>query len=286
MPESEQVVPLALGSVTLRVSAVSDVGSKRKLNEDSYRAEVPAFLVADGMGGHAHGDWASRIVTDTFSSLIPAGGATTSAAVLAAISASNSAVRGIPLDGADESSMAGTTVSGIALVKGDGQDSVHWMIFNVGDSRVYTWDGGLAQLTVDHSAVQELIERGEITETEAPHHAERNVITRAIGVDEEVEPDVWLLPVGGHQMFMICTDGLTKELPDAEIAELFASAIALDSTDSLSSTLVSAAIASGGLDNITVVVVESSMAMAGEVLATASSGDGMPAFLEETLPRK
>lgn len=286
MPVSEQVMSLPSGNVTLRVSAVSDVGSKRKLNEDSFRAEAPVFLVADGMGGHAHGDWASQKVTDTFESLIPAQDVTSSAAVLAAISDSNSAVREIPLEGADESTMAGTTVSGIALVKSEGQDSLHWMVFNVGDSRVYTWDGGLTQLTVDHSAVQELIELGEITEAEVSQHAERNVITRAIGVDDEVEPDVWLLPAGGHQMFMICTDGLTKEVSDEQLAELFAQAIATNSTDSLSSTLVSAAIESGGLDNITVVVVESSIVAAGATPTSALPGDGMPAFLEETRPRQ
>lgn len=285
MPVSEQVISLSTGTVTLRVSAVSDVGRKRKLNEDSCRAESPVFLVADGMGGHAHGDWASRMVTDTFASQIPAGGVTSTSAVLAAISDSNAAVRKIPLDGAGETSMAGSTVSGIALVQSESQGSVHWMIFNVGDSRVYVWDGGLAQLTVDHSAVQELIELGEITEAEVSQHAERNVITRAIGVDEEVEPDIWLLPTGGEQMFMICTDGLTKELSDAQLSELFVKAIAEQTTDSLSSNLVSAAIESGGLDNITVVVVKSSTVLSGDPPIGEVSAAGMPAFLEETRPR-
>jgi len=285
MPTSMHEMSLAAGNVALRVSALSDVGTTRKLNEDSHRSIAPVFLVADGMGGHAHGDWASQRVVETIAARIPEGRPTSASAVLEAITEANSTVRQIPSDYTDDSTMAGTTVSGIALVESEKRDSLHWMIFNVGDSRVYSWDGGLNLLTVDHSAVQELIDRGDITEAEAAVHSERNVITRAIGVDREVEPDVWLLPAGGQQTFLICTDGLTKGVSDEQLSAVFTKCIEENATDLLVSALVSAAIESGGLDNITVVVVESSIVKEGETAAGVSSQDSLPAFLEETRPR-
>lgn len=285
MPASSSTMALAAGNVTLRANAVSDIGSTRKLNEDSYRAVAPVFFVADGMGGHSHGDWASQTVVNTIEARIPEGKPAVPAAILGALTEANSAVRGIPSDSADESTMAGTTVCGVALVESEKRDSLHWMIFNVGDSRVYSWDGGLNLLTVDHSAVQELISRGEITESQAAVHPERNVITRAIGVDSEVEPDVWLLPAGGTQTFMICTDGLTKGLSDEQISAIFATSFENNTVDALVPTLVSAAIDAGGLDNITVVVLESSIFKDGETPTNSLSRDRLPAFLEETRPR-
>ena len=160
--------------------------------------------------------------------------------------------------------IAGTTVTGIALVEVDpsGGDAPtpHWMIFNVGDSRVYGWNGReVVQITVDHSAVQELVYLGIITEEEALTHPDRNVITRAVGSDSQVQTDLWLMPVQGHQVFVICSDGLTKELTDTEIAEIIHDYVGTGEPDaSLSQTLIDRALGNGGRDNITVVVVESS----------------------------
>lgn len=286
MSTAEQVIAFSFGDVTLRVSAVSDIGPTRTLNEDSFLDEAPVFLVADGMGGHAHGDWASHKVVETFSSLISSGKVTSAAEVLNAIAESNAAVRALSAGSDDDAAVAGTTVSGVALVGTDDGSSLHWMVFNVGDSRVYAWDGQLTQLTVDHSAVQELLDRGQITEVEAARHPERNVITRAIGVDDEVEADVWLLPVGGTQFFLVCSDGLTKELPHDRLSAIFADAVADGDTGSLASVLVESAIEAGGLDNVTVLVVEASVASTGARAGNQSLADVMPAFLEQTLPRR
>jgi PPM family protein phosphatase len=282
----EEVIATVDGPLLLQVNASTDVGMKRAINEDSYLAAAPVFLVADGMGGHAHGDRASHQVVEVFEHAIEFGRATTPSAVLAAIAAANTAVRGLSAPDAREDSVAGSTLSGVALVETENGTNQRWMAFNVGDSRVYSWDGqSLAQLTVDHSAVQELINSGEITAEEAIHHQERNVITRAIGVDDDVEADIWLLPAGGTQCFMMCSDGLTKEVSDLEIGSLFAQAQRDSALPFLAQRLVSAALSSGGSDNITVVIVEAQM-LPQQLSSDAGGVAGtVPAFLEQTLPR-
>lgn len=285
MSRPAQVISYATTEVTLTVNAVSDVGAKRAVNEDSYLARAPIFLVADGMGGHAYGDRASQAVVRTFSASIPADQVTTAAAVLAAITESNTAVRALTDGLAEDRQISGTTVSGIALIGSEGQSNLHWMVFNVGDSRVYSWDGRLTQLTVDHSAVQELIDDGSISEAEASHHPERNVITRAVGIGDEVEADIWLLPAGGKQTFLICSDGLTKELTDDLISTMVSDAVASKTMAALAPRLVESAIREGGLDNITVIIIEASVVQIAEAGHGALHSVEVPAFLEQTLPR-
>ena len=282
----EEMIATVDGAVLLRVSASTDVGRKRAINEDSYLAASPVFLVADGMGGHAQGDRASHQVIEVFEHSIQFGQTTTPRAVLSAITTANTSVRGLSAPDAREESVAGSTLSGVALVDTENGTNQRWMAFNVGDSRVYSWDGSsLEQLTVDHSAVQELVDGGEITLAEAAHHPERNVITRAIGVDDEVEADVWLLPTGGNQCFMVCSDGLTKEVSDLEISSLFAEAERDAALPYLAQRLVAAALASGGSDNITVVIVEARMSSQEPSADRGNLRGVVPAFLEQTLPR-
>lgn len=247
--------------VSLRVSAATDVGCVRAVNEDSYFARTPVFFVADGMGGHAYGDRASQTVAATFDELVPADAPTTPEQVLAAIDAANTSVQGLVTEADGPGAVAGTTLSGIALTELDehGADALHWMIFNVGDSRVYGWNGrSLVQITVDHSAVQEMVSLGLITPAEAAVRPDRNVITRAVGSEEAVETDIWLMPARGHQVFLICSDGLTKELDDEQIAHVILEYGAdPDPKLTLAETLVQVAVEVGGRDNVTAVVVES-----------------------------
>jgi len=267
---------LPFARVTFDVSSASDTGLVRRVNEDSFVAVPPLFLVADGMGGHAFGDRASQETARVLSSLLPAGEPATAAAILAAVAEANRAVRLI-----SEEEFAGTTLAGVALVQTDSADGCHWMAFNIGDSRIYSWNGAqLEQVSVDHSAVQELVDEGVITAAEAAVHPDRNVITRAIGIDGELEPDVWLLPAGGTQTFVICSDGLTKELDDRAI-EVVLAASSVDASPA--DRLVAAALASGGADNVTVVVVESTVTLL--TAGKTASADKLPAHLEETLPR-
>jgi serine/threonine protein phosphatase PrpC len=197
-------------------------------------------------------------------------------------------------DGAESAGISGTTLTGVAFVDVGDNDNYHWMTFNVGDSRVYSWDGrALAQVSVDHSAVQELIDLGHITKLESENHPDRNVVTRALGADDEVDPDIWLIPARVHQTFLLCSDGLTKELGDDEIARIivFHNAEALRDSDqapiTLAERLVRAAIAAGGSDNVTVVIVESDVlgAVAPDAVNDTVERGSMPKFLEETRPR-
>ena len=254
---------LPFGTVAIEVSASSETGSVRAVNEDSFIAEPPVFVVADGMGGHDRGDRASQTVAAVLRERLLGERLPTAAEVLAAITEANDAVRaltseeGVPL-------VSGTTLSGMVLVGGDNGVASHWMTINVGDSRLYTWDERtLEQLTVDHSAVQELLDAGTITEAAARVHPERNVITRAVGASAAIEPDVWLIPVLSSESFLICSDGLTKELDDAQIAAILS---AHRGSDHVAQALVAAADAAGGQDNITAVVVRAK-------LTGASGGD-------------
>lgn len=134
------------------------------------------------------------------------------------------------------------------------------MIFNVGDSRVYSWNGReVVQITVDHSAVHELVALGVITPEEALVHPDRNVITRAVGSDTFVDTDLWLMPVQGHQVFIICSDGLTKELEDEQISATIRNHIENTHDRTRSRRLVAEALRHGGRDNVSVVVVESTV---------------------------
>jgi serine/threonine protein phosphatase PrpC len=253
--DDEGRVSLPHGSAVVAYSARTDVGLVRSVNEDAYLAAAPVYLVADGMGGHARGDAASRTVLETFRRHLEPDQRATPEQVLDAIHSSNDAVRALSGAGEEGTAVAGTTLAGVALVDaGDG--GLCWMVFNVGDSRVYAWDGRrLEQVSVDHSAVQELVDAGVIDASEAERHPDRNVITRALGADEFVEPDVWLVPVAGRQVFLICSDGLTKEVDDDTIARVLAGGGG--HAAGLAGELVELAVERGGRDNVTAIVVES-----------------------------
>lgn len=241
------VVPPLPRSLQLRSAGATDVGRKRSVNEDSFVAEFPVFLVADGMGGHAAGDRASATIAEQFRSLAGRDDLDPVDIVDSLLTA-NDAVRAIT----DESDRgAGSTVSGIAVVVQAG--TPRWMIFNVGDSRVYRlYDGLLEQLTVDHSAVQELIDQGRLTLEQSATYSGRNVITRAIGADDSAA-DYWLMPIVNGERMLACSDGLTRELDDAGIRSvLVMTATAQQAADEL----VRRAVENGGRDNVTAVVVD------------------------------
>jgi serine/threonine protein phosphatase PrpC len=222
-------------------------------------------------------------VVSTFAAALKDGTLLSPETVVQTIHQSNHTVVSMTDD--DDESVSGTTLAGLALVRSEA--SHHWMAFNVGDSRVYSWDGRLLeQVTVDHSAVQELLDLGQITALEASEHPHRNVVTRAIGVGDVVDPDVWLLPVSGKQLFLVCSDGLTKELDDDQIAVILADRFALPGDLSVAERLVEAALAAGGSDNVTVVVVESDFVGATHRADEDTTDRGVPHHLEETRPRK
>ena len=275
---SRHTIAVNEGELTLVVASVSDRGRVRSVNEDSYLAHPPVFLVADGMGGHRFGDRASSATARAFATTIPIDQPTTVSAVVAAIGESHRRVVDLA-----EGDQAGTTLSGLALVQEPGDERTHWMAFNIGDSRVYAWaeQSGLEQISVDHSAVQELVDDGVITRLEADSHPDRNVITRAVGSGEPPDADVWLFPVGAEQCFLICSDGLTKELDDNAIRAVLDGVPGNPTAAALQ--LVGAALEAGASDNVTVVVVTSTLRS-----NTPSSGaePALAPHLENTLPRE
>jgi PPM family protein phosphatase len=268
--------------IVIDFSASTDIGSVRSINEDSYVAEFPLFLVADGMGGHDRGDQASQTVAALLRERLVTEQLPTSTEVLEAIGAANDAVVSLTAD-TPGSAMSGTTLAGVVFVTGDDRVGAHWMAFNIGDSRIYAWDGRtLEQLSVDHSAVQELVDAGAITDEAARAHPDRNIITRAVGARTDVDADVWLLPAVGAQCFLICSDGLTKELDDDRIGAILAGNGAAGSRVSASDELLAAALEAGGRDNVTVVVVRSTSATAhDDSEITRERGE----LFEETTPR-
>lgn len=226
--------------------SATDRGRVRPFNEDSLLAYPPVFMVADGMGGHSAGDVASRLAVEEFTQL--AGHSTvTPDEVHDCIGRVASRLRTAVAGGT-----AGTTVAGAAAVSHEG--AAYWLVFNIGDSRVYRWaGGGLEQISVDHSVVQELVESGEIRPDQAREHPERHVITRAVGTGSEPDPDYWMIPAAPADRMLICSDGLTSELDDAEIAALLS---ASPDPQEAAQALVTAALRAGGRDNVSAVVVD------------------------------
>ncbi|MGN6327273.1 PP2C family protein-serine/threonine phosphatase [Pseudolysinimonas sp.] len=290
MTESVQRIALPAGELVLRVSAATDRGTVRAVNEDSLLAEAPVFAVADGMGGHAAGDRASRAAIEALRALIGSGGPSDPGSVRDAVRVANADVRAVGDDvraGAESvgaetigaGSIAGTTLSAVILV-----EPASWLLVNVGDSRVYGWDGAaLHQLTTDHSLVQELQDAGVITAEQAEFHPDRNVVTRALGAHDSVLPDVRVLDLrlpGPAPVLLICSDGLTKELDDRGIAQLLDQGADADG-------LVAAAVAAGGRDNVTAVVVRPEFVGLADSPIDEQTLDRTPGNeLEDTRPRR
>ncbi|GEL99609.1 PP2C family protein-serine/threonine phosphatase [Cellulomonas terrae] len=227
--------------------SATDRGLVREVNEDALLAYPPVFLVADGMGGHDAGDLASRIAVEEFAQL--AGQAAATADDVHACFDRTAARIRTEFTGGRQ---GGTTVAGVAVTEHDGGS--YWLVFNVGDSRVYLWSADvLEQISVDHSVVQELLDLGEIDLTEAETHPERHVLTRALGTGDPPEPEYWLLPAGLHDRLLICTDGLTREVGDDDLARVLAETA--DPQDA-AAHLVRLALEHGARDNVSAVVVD------------------------------
>jgi len=235
------------GGIVLAVASLTDPGLKREVNEDSLFAESPVFLVADGMGGYESGDLASAAVIDAFRSLAGAGYADLTGIRSALVGAS----AGVAEVAGNTSRGAGSTVTGAVIVEHEG--AAHWLVLNVGDSRVYRHVGSdLEQLTIDHSLGQELVDRGELRREDMATFADRNIITRAIGAADSTA-DSWLLPVVNGERLLICSDGLHSELADEGIR---ATLTMSGKPESAAATLVQHAKDAGGRDNISVIVID------------------------------
>lgn len=226
----------------------SHPGRVRPVNEDCVLARSPVFLVADGMGGHSAGDLASAAVVGAFTRQVVGHPAATIDIVRVALEDADRDVRAI---GSLSRRGAGSTVTGVALVQHGGMP--HWLVFNVGDSRVYRLAGGvLDRLTVDHSVVQEMLDAGTLRPEDVARAPQRNVVTRAIGAADPTA-DSWLVPVVTGDRLMLCSDGLYRELADESLRAALTMA---GRPQSAVDTLISLANRAGGRDNISAVVLD------------------------------
>ncbi len=245
--------------------ARSDVGRKRKGNEDALflNPEQKLYVVADGMGGHAAGEVASRVAVDAINEFVTLTGGNEEITwpfglddsisyegnrLKTAIRHANRRVLEATRESAEYEGMA-TTVAAV-LVDGDTAHLAH-----VGDSRIYLWSGGaISQLTSDHSWVNEQIQSGVISPEQARSHPLRNVVTRALGGRADLVVDIQSRRMGPGDVLLLCSDGLTTMIADEDIARILAEApgdVARAAT-----ALVDEANERGGEDNITVVVLK------------------------------
>jgi protein phosphatase len=232
----------------LRAGGATDTGLVRDHNEDSFLADEGLFVVADGVGGHKAGEVASQTAVETIKREFRE---PTTDGLVDAVKTANRTVWNLAEANPDQRGM-GTTLTALALVDEDGEERL--AVVNVGDSRAYLLQQGeLEQLTEDHSLVEQLVREGQLTPEEAQVHPQRSIITRALGLDPEVDVDSWeLTPYKGDRI-LLCSDGLTNEVSDDEIASTLRT---VSDPDEAARQLVQAARDHGGSDNITCVVVD------------------------------
>lgn len=223
----------------------TDIGYVRDHNEDSLIIIPPLFTVADGMGGHEAGEIASEITVNTLAELAPSH--LDAEGLTAAVEAANYNVMKAPRQGIGRDGM-GTTLTA-AMLEGE-----RLLIAQVGDSRAYLLHKGhLQQITRDHSLMADLIEAGQITPEEARVHPNRSVITRAIGSDIHMRPDIYELNVDAGDRILLCSDGLSSMISNNAIESIMRRQ---SDAQHCADELVTAALENGGADNVTVVVAD------------------------------
>jgi len=230
----------------IRVGARTDVGKVRTRNEDAYLVEEPLFAVADGMGGHRGGNVASALTIEAIREAKPAWDPSGDPLVQAVRRAN----RVVHERAAGDSNLRGMGTT-VTVLQTSGANA---LIAHVGDSRAYLLRGGdLRQLTHDHTLVQQMVDEGKISQEEAGVHPARNIITRSLGVDEDVDVDEERLDLRPGDRLLLCTDGLTGMLAVDEIAQILR-----DEGDpqAAADALVDLAVERGGDDNVTTVVVD------------------------------
>ncbi|REJ06624.1 serine/threonine-protein phosphatase [Microbacterium bovistercoris] len=248
MPETTTQTYRVDDALQLSWAGATDQGHRRDTNQDAFLARYPLFVVADGMGGHAGGEIASSRTIARLDAVVESGEVGTQA-IEQALGHAVADIAAHP-DTTDEGT--GTTLTGLFLDRSE--DELRWIVLNIGDSRVYlAREGKLAQITTDHSVVQELISSGKLSPEEAEGHPYSNVITRAVGASELLPPDYIAVDVQAGDRFVVCSDGLTKELTDYGILHFLR-----EHTDpgAAVDAMLEAALENGGRDNVTLIVLQ------------------------------
>ncbi|MBS5523560.1 MAG: Stp1/IreP family PP2C-type Ser/Thr phosphatase [Clostridiales bacterium] len=237
----------------MRVFGKSDIGSVRKMNQDfMYFSKTPVgqlpnlFIVADGMGGHKAGDFASRMSVENFIDYIM------------------KAPPDLPIRVVDDGIHY---INELVMEKAEKHAQLHGMgttfvvafivdqtlyVANVGDSRLYLVDSEINQVTEDHSYVGAMVRAGELTRDEAKHHPDKNIITRAIGASWDIRVDFFEVDLQPGDKILMCSDGLSNMVEDQELLDIITNTYIKDVTD----VLINAAKKHGGLDNITAIVID------------------------------
>ncbi len=228
-------------------SACTDVGAVRELNEDAYleRPDLGLWLVADGMGGHFAGDVASHMVVSAMDILGPPSSLSRFVeAVERRLVETNTRLR--EYAEREEAHTIGSTVVAL-LIHGE-----HAVCLWAGDSRMYRYrDGRLEQISQDHALVEELVERGVLTPEQAVDHPHGNLVTRAVGAADRLFLDVEIIPIQSGDLFILCSDGLEKEIAEENMSVM----VEAGDASQLSHTLLARALAVGARDNVTVITV-------------------------------
>ena len=238
----------------MKAYAKTDIGSKRTMNQDSVYCNENSvgsfqnlFIVADGMGGHKAGDYASRLCVEKMVDSIKKSKSVTPVTILEeAVTGANTDVLAEAKTNVEYEGM-GTTMVACTL-----QENTLY-IANIGDSRLYIINDDIKQITKDHSWVEEMVKKGEITESQARMHPQKNIITRALGIDETVHADYFEVDVRPDDKILMCSDGLTNMVEDDDIEYIVRHS---SSIEKAVENLVAKANENGGKDNITVILVQ------------------------------
>ena len=238
----------------LKSYARTDIGRKRQLNQDFiYLSETPVgnlpnlFIVADGMGGHKAGDYASRYAVETAVEAIGASFEKNPVRILGgAIERANTLIRQRARENIAYSGMGTTMVAATCMGR-------YLEVANVGDSRLYVINDKIEQITRDHSLVEEMVRMGGIDKASAKNHPDKNIITRAIGARNYIEPDFFNVELQAGDIVLLCSDGLTNMVDDEVIHQILTED---GSIRDRAEKLVETANQNGGKDNISVIVIE------------------------------
>lgn len=239
----------------MKTASLSDMGKRRQLNQDIiYSSVLPLgnlqnlFVVADGMGGHKAGDYASRYAVDTICEVVRLSEETNPEVILqSAIRKANGDIYALSGENRDLEGM-GTTIVAATLY------GSHMKVANVGDSRLYIINGkNITQITRDHSLVEEMIRMGGLDRKSARNHPNKNIITRAVGVTNMVTADFFDVELESRDVILMCSDGLSNMLDDEEIRTIIC---AEQNLSEKAKALVRAANSNGGRDNISLILIE------------------------------
>lgn len=238
----------------MKAFSITDIGERRRINQDYvYCSEAPVgilpnlFVVADGMGGHNAGDYASRFCVEFFRQKIEESDMEAPIpAIKAALAKTNKALLNEAEQQIDLEGMGTTFV--VATIYDN-----EMYVANIGDSRLYVIGNEMKQITEDHSLVEAMVKTGEIRRSEARVHPNKNIITRALGANEDVEPDFFEVSVKEGDIVLMCSDGLTNMLEDETIEQIIKEN---EDLETAAATLVKYANQNGGKDNIAIIIIK------------------------------